>query len=47
MMMIMPEKVRYRYTSREDIDKILFKHVIQKKRATELLVLPKHKAENT
>ena len=47
MMMIMPEKIRYRYASREDIDKILLKHVIQKKRITELLVLPKHKVENT
>ena len=47
MMMIMPEKIRYRYASRKDIDKILLKHVIQKKQVTELLVLPKHKVENT
>ena len=47
MMIIMPEKIRYRYASHEDIDKILLKHVIQKKQVTELLVLPKHKVENT
>ena len=47
MMMILPEKVRYRYASRGDIDKILLRHVIQKKRVEELLVIPRQKTENT
>ena len=47
MMMILPEEVRYRYASREDIDEILLRHVIQRKRVEELLVTPRQKIENT
>ena len=45
MMMILPEKVRYRYASREDIDEILLRHVIRKERVEELLVTPRQKTE--
>ena len=47
MMMILPERVRYRYASREDIDEILLRHVVQKKRVDKLLVTPKQKTEDT
>ena len=47
MMMILPEQVRYRYASREDVDKILLGHVVQKGRVEELLVTPRQKTEMT
>ena len=47
MMMILPEKVRYRYASREDIDEILNRHVIQGNRVEQLLVTPAQKTENS
>ena len=47
MMMILPEEVRYRYASREDIDEILLRHVIQRNQVEELLVTPRQKIENT
>ena len=43
MMMILPDGVRYRYASREDIDEILLSHVIRGKRVEKLLVTPKQK----
>ena len=46
MMIILPEEVRYRYASRQDIDEILLRHVIQRKRVEDLLVTPRQKIEN-
>lgn len=46
ILMILPERVRYRYASREDIDEILLRHIVRKERVEGLLVTPRRKAED-